>query len=112
MTERFPNAELAFLPIDEVALGLINSHWFTPPVVGDRIHEKNKSFNPNAIVFVDLTGHGKGSSFFFEKRYLKEHSFMPLNPPYEAVESESARDYAQEALASGEGLPLLVFNGV
>lgn len=110
MIERFPNAELAFLPIDEVALGLFNSHWFTPPVVGEKIYEKIKSYNPNAIVFVDLTGHGKGSSFFFEKRYLKDHPSMPTDPPYEAVKSESARNHAKEAIKSGKVQALLVFN--
>lgn len=105
----FKNAQRAYLPIDEVSMGLAGSHWYIPPVVGDVIYKRLKTFDPNAIVFVDLAGHGKGSSFFFEKRYLKDHSSMPQDPPYEAT-NESAQSYAKEAIAKGQGLPLLAFN--
>ena len=70
INKRFANVELAFSPIDEVALGLYNNHWFVPPAIGDKIYERIKTINPNAMVYIDLTGHGRGSSFFFEKRYL------------------------------------------
>jgi hypothetical protein len=110
INKRFANVELAFSPIDEVALGLYNNHWFVPPAIGDKIYERIKTINPNAMVYIDLTGHGRGSSFFFEKRYLKDHSTMPKDPPYEAVKSKIASKYAERAIASGEGLPLLVFN--
>ena len=105
----FKNVERAYLPIDEVGLGLAGSHWFIPPLVGDLIYEKLKKFDPNTIVFVDLAGHGKGSSFFFEQRYLKDHSSMPTDPPYEVL-SESAQSYAKNAISEGKGLPLIGFN--
>lgn len=110
INKRFSNAELAFSPIDEVSLGIYNNHWFTPPAIGDKIYERIKLANPDAIVYVCLTGHGRGSSYFFEKRYLKNHSSMPKDPPYEAVKSKAAQGYAKKALATKEGLPLLVFN--
>ena len=111
-----PNVELAYLPIDEVAQGLYNDHWTVPPVVGDKIYERLNIHDPNSIVFVDLAGHGKGSTFFFEKRYLKTHSSMPKDPPYHAIVDSTARAYALNAKASGDRSPLLPFyegyNGV
>ena len=112
---QYENVERAYLPIDEVSMGLAQNHWYTPPVVGNWIYnklielEKQKDPNSNPIIFADLAGHGKGSAFFFEKRYLKDHSSMPETPPYE-VTSESAQSYAKYALAKGEGYPLLAFN--
>lgn len=110
INERFSNVELAYTPIDEVALGLAGNQWYVPPAVGDKIYERIKAFNPDPIVFVDLAGHGKGSSFFFEKRYLKEHDSMPSDPPYVIVKDKSAREYARKAIKSGEGFPLIIFN--
>ncbi|MDD2476288.1 MAG: hypothetical protein PHI32_10285 [Dysgonamonadaceae bacterium] len=106
---KYENVERAYLPIDEVSMGLAQNHWYTPPVVGEVIYKKLQTIDPNTIVFADLAGHGKGSSFFFEKRYLKEHSSMPETPPYEMT-NESAQEYAKDALAKGEGFPLLAFN--
>ena len=111
-----PNVELAYLPIDEVAQGLYNEHWSVPPAVGDKIYERLNIHDPNSIVFVDLAGHGKGSSFFFEKRYLKTHSSMPKDPPYEAIVNSTARAYAEYAKTTTDRSPLLPFyegyNGV
>ena len=92
---RHPNAELAYLPIDEVAQGLYNDHWTVPPGVGDKIYERLNVHDPNSIVFVDLAGHGKGSTFFFEKRYLQKHASMPADPPYDAIINKSAREYGR-----------------
>ncbi|MDD4727232.1 MAG: hypothetical protein PHN55_00590 [Dysgonamonadaceae bacterium] len=120
MYNEYPNVERAYLPIDEVSMGLASNYWYTPPVVGDWIYkkiielEKQKDPNANPIVFADLAGHGKGSTYFFEKRYLKDHSSMPDSPPYEMI-NESAQEYANHAL-NNNGLPLLGFlegfNGV
>ena len=120
MYNEYPNVDRAYLPIDEVSMGLAANHWYTPPVVGDWIYkkilelEKQKDPSANPIVFADLAGHGKGSAYFFEKRYLKEHSSMPETPPYEAT-SASAQKYATYAIAN-DGFPLLAFmegfNGV
>lgn len=107
--------ERAYLPIDEVSMGLASNYWHTPSIVGDVIYKKLKVIDPNTIVFSDLAGHGRGSTFFFEKRYLKDHPFMPESPPYEST-SASAQSYAANALATKMGIPLLAFleglNGV
>ena len=112
---QYKDVERAYLPIDEVSMGLAMNYWFTPPVVGDVIYKKLQTIDPNTIVFADLAGHGKGSTLFFEKRYLKDHSSMPNTPPYEAT-NESAQSYAKVALDKEKGLPLLSFlegfNGV
>lgn len=107
----FANIEVAYLPIDEVALGIGAARWYwsIPPEVGDKIYERLSLFDPNLIVFVDLAGHGKGGTFFFEKRYLKDYPSMPTDPPYDAIVNESARDYALNLKASGKGTPLLGF---
>ena len=103
------NVDLAFAPIDEIAQGLRGGHWFVPPAVGDKIYERIKVSIPEPMVYVDLAGHGKGSSFFFEKRYLKTHSSMPKDPPYESIVNSAARDYTLNAKATGVGVPMLSF---
>lgn len=86
------NDKYIFSHIDEIALGGV-SRWAIPPVVGEKINQTLKKFDNNALVYVDLLGHAKGSSYLFEKRYLQSNSSMPKAPPYElatpgATESE------------------------
>ena len=104
----FPNAERAYLPFDEVAQHMHIDDYYVPVVYGDKVHERLKMFDPDAIVFVDLAGNGKGSSFFFEKRYLKTHDSMPVDPPYHVV-SDSAKTYAMWAKDKEKEQPLKVF---
>ncbi len=73
-----------YAPIDEIALGGV-SKWFIPPAVGEKIYERIKMKENDLIVFVDLLGHGRGSTFFFEQNYLKKNSVMPGNPPYDLL---------------------------
>lgn len=104
----FPNAERAYAPFDEVAQHFHIDDYYIPYVYGDKVCERLKKFDPNAIIFVDLAGNGKGSSFFFEKRYLEKHATMPVDPPYDAV-SDSAKAYAMWAKDKENGQPLKVF---
>ena len=104
----FPNAERGYSPFDEIAQHMHIDMFHMPAVYGDKVYERLKLYDPNAIVYVDLAGNGKGSTFLFEKRYLKTHASMPNDPPYDAV-SGSARTYAKWANNAKDGKPLQVF---
>lgn len=75
--------------IDEIALGGV-SKWAVPPAVGTLINQRLKKHDPEALVYVDLLGHAKGSTYLFEKRYLEKNETMPADPPYNLI-SEDAR---------------------
>ena len=49
----FPNAERAYAPFDEVAQHFHIDDYYIPYVYGDKVHERIKNFDPNAIVFVE-----------------------------------------------------------
>lgn len=89
LKNKFKNYDMEYNTIDEIALGGLG-HYHTPPSVGERIYDRIKRKESNPLVLVDLLGHGRGSSFFFEQNYLKEHTSMPKDPPYELL-SEQAR---------------------
>lgn len=89
LLENKTNDRYIFSHIDEIALGGVG-RWAVPPATGKQIFERLKVHDPEAIVFVDLVGHAKGSSYLFEKRYLQSNSQMPDDPPYELI-SEDAR---------------------
>lgn len=95
----FSNFDMEYNTIDEIALGGLG-HYFTPPSVGARIYDRIKLKENDPLVLVDLLGHGRGSAFFFEQNYLKEHTSMPKDPPYEVL-SEEAR--------ANKTIPLLGF---
>ena len=96
----YQNFDRIYAPIDEIAMGGV-SKWFIPSTVGDLMYEIIKKKETDPVVFVDLLGHGRGSTFFFEQNYLKEHSTMPGRPPYDLL-SENARKQTT--------LPLLGFS--
>ncbi|MDD3969177.1 MAG: hypothetical protein PHT18_10395 [Proteiniphilum sp.] len=89
LLEKKINDKHIFSHIDEIALGGV-SRWAVPPSVGALITQRLKKYEPEALVFVDLLGHARGSSYLFEKRYLKNHQTMPQDPPYNLL-SEEAR---------------------
>ena len=80
--ETLPNNQYIYSHIDEIALGGV-SKWAVPPVMGAKINEKLKQNDPGALLFVDLLGHSKGSTYLFEKKYLQTHDALPEDPPYE-----------------------------
>ncbi len=84
------NEKCIYSHIDEIALGGV-SKWPIPPSVGALLTQRLKKQDPDALVFVDLVGHSKGSPYLFEKRYLETHKSMPKDPPYELA-SEGARE--------------------
>lgn len=88
IVNKYPEFERAYFPIDEIALGGIGK-WFIPPSIGDKMYESIKKREGNPIVLVDLLGHGRGSTFFFEQNYLKTHASMPVKPPYELLSDEA-----------------------
>lgn len=89
VVNKYYNFERAYFPIDEIALGGV-AKWFIPPIIGDKMYESIKKRENNPIVLVDLMGHGRGSTFFFEQNYLKTHASMPVKPPYDLL-SDGAR---------------------
>ncbi|MDD2475072.1 MAG: BACON domain-containing protein [Dysgonamonadaceae bacterium] len=104
----FPNAERGYSPFDEVAQHMHIDNYHVPNVYGDKVYERLKVYDPDAIVYIDLAGNGKGATSLFERRYLKTHTSMPKDPPYDAV-SESARAYALWARTQDGVDPLQVF---
>jgi len=86
--ENLPNDKYIYSHIDELALGGV-ARWAVPSSVGAKINNRLKKQDANALLFVDLVGHCKGSTYFFEKRYLKNHNALPENPPYELVNPEA-----------------------
>lgn len=99
LKNKFKNYDMEYNTIDEIALGGLG-HYFTPPSVGERIYDRIKRKESDPLVLVDLLGHGRGSSFFFEQNYLKDHPSMPKDPPYELL-SDRAR--------ANKSIPLLGF---
>ena len=83
--ETLPNNKYIYSHIDEIALGGV-SKWAVPPSMGAKINERVKLHDPNALVFVDLLGHCKGSTYLFEEKYLQTHDTLPKNPPYELID--------------------------
>lgn len=109
--KKMPNEKHIYSHIDEIALGGV-SKWAIPPSVGAKINERLKQFDKNALVFVDLLGHSKGSTYLFEQRYLQNHGSLPAAPPYELIESK-ARDIEIPLLGFSQaynGLPVYQFN--
>lgn len=96
LTSTFSGYDIAYAPIDEIALGGVSA-WCIPSSVGDKIYERIKKKQPGAIVFADISGHGRGSTYFFERRYLQSHSSLPPHPPYELL-PEEFRTYMQKPL--------------
>lgn len=84
LLEKLPNDKYIYSHIDEIALGGV-SKWTIPPAIGAKITERLKLQDKNALVFVDLLGHARGSSYLFEKLYLQTHDALPPDPPYEAA---------------------------
>lgn len=80
----FGNFDMEYNTIDEIGLGGMG-HYFTPPSVGAKIYERIRLKEWEPLVLVDLLGHGRGSAYFFEQRYLKDHDAMPKDPPYELL---------------------------
>ncbi len=76
--------------IDEIALGGVGK-WAVPPAVGALINQRLKKHDPEALVYVDLLGHAKGSTYLFEKRYLKKNGTMPEDPPYNLLGEEARK---------------------
>ncbi|RIJ45390.1 hypothetical protein D1614_23260, partial [Maribellus luteus] len=65
LSENLPNDKYIYSHIDEIALGGVGK-WAVPPSVGAKISNRLKKQDKNALVFVDLLGHSKGSTYFFE----------------------------------------------
>lgn len=91
LIEDFSQFERAYASIDELALGGI-ARWFIPPSVGEKISEAVLKKESDAIMFVDLVGHGRGSSYFFEQNYLALESSMPEDPPYHFLSDQNWRN--------------------
>ena len=109
--ETLPNDQYIYSHIDEIALGGV-SKWAVPPSVGAKINERVKHHDPNALVFVDLLGHCKGSTYLFEEKYLQTHDNLPKDPPYELVDP-GARECEIPLLGfyqAHNGLPVYQFN--
>lgn len=86
IVKQFPHENYIFSHIDELALGGIN-RWAVPPVMGAKINSTLKEVSSDALMFVDLVGHCKGSSYLFEQNYLRDHDELPDEPPYELIDS-------------------------
>lgn len=82
LLDNLPNDKYIFSHIDEIAMGGV-SRWAIPPAAGAKITERLKLQHKNALVFVDLLGHAKGSTYLFEKKYLQTHDALPPDPPYD-----------------------------
>ncbi|WP_147384038.1 hypothetical protein, partial [Maribellus luteus] len=65
ISENLPNGKYIYSHIDEIALGGVGK-WAVPSSVGAKISNRLKKQDKNALVFVDLLGHSKGSTYFFE----------------------------------------------
>ncbi|MFV0606778.1 MAG: hypothetical protein ACK5NK_13155 [Niabella sp.] len=87
LVKSLPIRKHIYSHIDEIALGGI-SNWFIPPTVGKKLYKSIIKNDPGSLVFVDLVGQGKGSTFFFEKNYLTDHKTMPADPPYKLLRKE------------------------
>lgn len=110
LLEQKTNDAYIFSHIDEIALGGVG-YWSVPPSVGALINQRLKKYDPGALVFVDLLGHARGSTYFFEKKYLETHPSLPDDPPYHLL-SEEARKCKIPLLPFYEaynGLPLYEF---
>ncbi|MCF3108742.1 hypothetical protein LL912_08125 [Niabella sp. CC-SYL272] len=99
LMKQLPNGKYIYSHIDEIALGGV-SKWMVPPAVGAKIYERVRNADKKALVFVDLLGHGRGSTYFFEQNYLAKNSALPQAPPYELLDTQ--------ALAN-KNIPLLGF---
>jgi len=88
LLDKRTNDKYIFSHIDEIALGGV-SKWAVPPAVGSLITQRLKEHDPDALVFVDLLGHAKGSTYLFEKRYLETNDKMPEIPPYNQLTKEA-----------------------
>jgi hypothetical protein len=111
IVEQLPNDKYLYSHIDEIALGGV-SKWAVPPSMGEKITQVLKGIDNDAMVYVDLVGHGKGSTFLFEQRYLQNHDSLPENPPYELVD-QGALDCDIPLLGfyqAYNGLPVYQFN--
>ncbi|MBF6627196.1 MAG: hypothetical protein ITG04_01640 [Proteiniphilum sp.] len=88
LLDKRTNDKYIFSHIDEIALGGV-SKWAVPPAVGSLITQRLKEHDPDALVYVDLLGHAKGSTHLFEQRYLKTNEKMPEDPPYDLLSKEA-----------------------
>jgi len=88
LLDKRTNTKYIFSHIDEIALGGV-SKWAVPPAVGSLITQRLKEHDPEALVFVDLLGHAKGSTHLFEKNYLETNDEMPQDPPYNLLTKEA-----------------------
>lgn len=84
------NDKLIYSHIDEIALGGV-SRWTVPPATGAIVTERLKRHDRDALVFVDLLGHARGSAYLFEKRYLQSHKALPHEPPYDLIDQEALK---------------------
>lgn len=112
LMHQYKDFDRIYAPIDEIALGGV-SKWSIPVVVGDKMRERIKMKENNPIVFVDLLGHGRGSSFFFEQNYLKEHSALPAAPPYDLLSTQAQANKKIPLLGfyqSHNGVPVYKFD--
>lgn len=112
LLKKLPNDKYIYSHIDEIALGGV-SKWMIPPAVGAKIYERVKKLDANALFFVDLVGHGRGSTFFFEQRYLEQHNTMPSAPPYSELGEYALANKANPLLVffeSSDGRPLYEFD--
>lgn len=84
-------------PVDEIAGGGAGSGWCWSPEVGRRIRQRIRRREPHTLVYTDLLGISRGSSYLFERRYLQSHAALPSEPPYDAL-GEGARRLPQRPL--------------
>ncbi|MEA5081540.1 MAG: hypothetical protein VB024_07970 [Dysgonamonadaceae bacterium] len=88
LINKFKNFDMEYNTIDEIALGGLGN-YFTPPAVGNKLYDRIKLKEGDPLVLVDLLGHGRGSTYFFEQNYLKEYGTMPKDPPYNILSDEA-----------------------
>lgn len=112
LLQKLPNDKYIYSHIDEIALGGV-SRWMVPPAVGAKIYERVRKADKNALVFVDLLGHGRGSTFFFEQNYLAKNRVMPSAPPYDLLDASARANKTIPLLGffqASNGMPVYQFD--
>lgn len=56
-----------------------------PYSVGTKINEGMKRYSSDTLVFIDLLGYAKGSTYLFEEKYLQTRDALPEDFPYELI---------------------------
>lgn len=112
LMKKLPNDRYIYSHIDEIALGGV-SKWMVPPAVGAKIYERVRKVDKKALVFVDLLGHGRGSTYFFEQNYLAKNHAMPLAPPYDLLDANAVANKTVPLLGffqAADGQPVYEFD--